>query len=55
MSERPSEERLEELEEHIEEARRKADDVINPGSHEEHFYESGEQSDEDDQTITPPG
>jgi hypothetical protein len=55
MSDRPNEERLDELEEHIQEARKKTEAVVNPAGHEEHFYESGEESDQDDQTIAPPG
>jgi hypothetical protein len=52
-------ERLDEVEEHIEQAKEAAQDAV-PGVYEDHgdqrFYESGDiGKEEDDQTIAPPG
>jgi hypothetical protein len=50
------EKRLDELEEHIQEARRHADEALHPESRERHFYDSGTEGEElDDQEIAPPG
>ncbi len=52
----PSEERLEQLQDDIDHARKTGEDadvLIDPD--ERRFYQSGDQSDEDDQTIAPPG
>ncbi|GEM_PF-6318758 len=54
------EERLEEIEEDIQEAKRKATDdgLIEGGHHGHRFFESGDEPEskrEDDQTIAPPG
>lgn len=49
-------ERIEELEEGIKEAEKEAQDAgILEDPDEPRFYETGEQSDHDDQTVTPPG
>jgi hypothetical protein len=52
-------ERLEELEEHIKEARAHAREALGePDPKEREFYESGddpESKEQDDQTIAPPG
>jgi hypothetical protein len=51
----PDEKRLEELGDHIAQARSQAEDVV--GAPEEKYYDSGDEQAErqDDQTITPPG
>lgn len=53
----PSEERLEEVEEHIEQARRDGDEAAHGLFYEgEHsYFDSGSTEEQDDQTITPPG
>ena len=53
----PSQQRLDELGEHIEHARDNAREILDePDQDEPLFYESGEQGDElDDQQIAPPG
>lgn len=50
-------ERLEEVEEHIQDAKRELDDIEHPyGSDDfQPYYDSGATPEEDDQTITPPG
>ena len=54
---KPSQERLDELEEHIQQARDEAQAALGePHPDEHHFYESGTEGDElDDQQIAPPG
>ena len=50
------EKQLDEVERDIERARQSAIDAhVNEDPNEHHFYESGELSDLDDQTIAPPG
>ena len=53
----PTQERLDELEEHIQEAHAHARDILDePDPDQPHFYESGTEGDElDDQQIAPPG
>ncbi len=54
--EAPSDERLERVQDGIDHARKTAEDadvLIDPD--EPRFYESGDESDEDDQSIAPPG
>jgi hypothetical protein len=51
-----AEDRLEKVQRDIDEARKKAQDahlIDDPNEH--RYYESGELSDSDDQTIAPPG
>lgn len=52
----PDEDRLEHVQEHIDQARDAAEGAkILEDPDEPKFYESGERSDLDDQTIAPPG
>ena len=46
-------ERLEQIDEQIRQARSQADDVM--GGPDQEFHETGEASDEDDQAVAPPG
>lgn len=52
----PDDQRLEQVQDGIDHARKTAEDadvLIDPD--EPRFYQSGEQSDDDDQAIAPPG
>ena len=52
----PQDDRLESVERHIQDARDAAEDAgILDDPDERRFYESGERSEADDQTIAPPG
>jgi hypothetical protein len=48
-------ERLDEVEEHIQQAKRNISQDLDPHEDEPTFVSSGETPEEDDQTIAPPG